>query len=291
MGLINKLLKLKALSFGAILLILTLIVSLIFIRSNPDIKKKPVLWYTFGLVVLYALSSVWIWLSFSDKLNGFIAMQVVSFILGAVHCYLMFVIFKWASRDKFWSEFWFTLFLTMAAATVFVMTSVFFVDKSGRYVDTTTHLYYLAMIPFLIPYLALKCADFLWSVPVLQYRLWYFPDTDEIPDPLQYDLSDHMKVIAIELEPAEGGEVRNIKVKTPERMELGHYFMSFVDQYNQRNLERPVELKDNDGMPHGWLFSLKTPWYKSGKIFDPESTVNDNGIQENDTIIVSRVKY
>ena len=291
MGLINKILKLKVLSFGAILLILTLIVSVIFVRSNPQIKKKPVLWYTFGLAVLYALFTIWIWLNFDSKLNGFIAMQVVSFILGSVHCYLMYILFKWSSRDSFWTEFWFTLFLTMAAATIFVLTSVFFADKSGKFVDTTSHMYYLAMIPFLVPYLALKCADFLWVVPDLQYKLWYFPDTDEIPDPLQYDLSDHMKVIAIELQPLEDGEARNIKVKAPERMELGHYFMSFVDQYNQRNREQPVEVMDGEGSPHGWLFALKTPWYKSSRIFDAESTINDNGIKENDIIVATRVKY
>jgi len=81
----------------------------------------------------------------------------------------------------------------------------------------------------------------------------------------------------------------NIKIKAPERMELGHYFMSFIEQYNLRNPEKEIQIYDERGSLYGWVFYLKKPWYASSVIFDAEVTINDNGIRENQIIIAERI--
>lgn len=74
-------------------------------------------------------------------------------------------------------------------------------------------------------------------------------------------------------------------------MELGHYFMSFVEQYNMRNPEEPISLVDEENIAYGWIFYLKTKWYKKTTVFDADMTFNDNVIRENDVIIAERIKY
>jgi|JI10StandDraft_1071094.scaffolds.fasta_scaffold97348_3 hypothetical protein len=292
LGWLKKIWATQTLSFGAVMVIVTLLVLMVMIRSKPGIDKKQVLKYSLLMILVFGLCTIFVFTNDSSVLTNYILIQVFSLLMGIAHCWLMYIWFKWTSRDSFWPEMWFTTFITLLACTAFMLFGTYFMFGSDPAEKKSWVLWFgTGFIPFLIPYFVLKSFDFNWSIPQNQYKLWYHPLTDDIPDPMQYDLADHMKVIAIELDPNEKTVTKNIKVKAPERMELGHYFMSFIEQYNLRNPEEPIELRDSDGMAQGWIFYLKTKWYKSAKVFDADMTFNDNTIRENDTIVAERVKY
>ncbi|MFN0030916.1 MAG: TssN family type VI secretion system protein [Flavobacteriales bacterium] len=281
----------KTLGLSAIMLIVTLLLLLVFMRSKPGINKKQVLKYSLLMLVVFALFAIYIFMNDNMAFSNYLLLQGVSILVGGVHCYVMFIVFKWSSRDSFWTEMWFTTFIASLAATVFILVATFIMSPDEQAANSVVVWYSTAFIAFIIPYLVLKSFDYMWNLPPHMYKLWHYPIGAEVPDALEYDLADHMKIIAIELEPEPGAEAKNNKVKAPERMELGHYFMSFIEQYNLRNPEQPITVQDENKMPNGWLFTLKTKWYKKSRVFDPEMTFNDNNIKENDVILAERVNY
>ena len=287
----KKILKMKTLSMGAIMAILTLLILVFFLRSKPGIDKKQVFKYSLLMLLVCGIFTVFIFSNDNSALTNYVSIQAFSIMVGTAHCFLTYIWFKWSSRESFWPEMWFNVFIASLASTVFLLVATFLIRSDELEANSVLLWYSTAFIPFIIPYLVLKAFHFAWVIPLHQYKLWYHPLTDDIPDPLQYDLADHMKVIALELDPKQNAVTRNIKVKAPERMELGHYFMSFVEQYNMRNPEEPISLVDEENIAYGWIFYLKTKWYKKTTVFDADMTFNDNVIRENDVIIAERIKY
>ncbi len=281
----------QTLSLGAVMLIVTLLFMMLFFRGKPNIDKKQVIKYVLLITFVFLLCTVFVFSNDNAAFTNYISIQIFSLLMGIGHCWLMYTWCKWSSRESFWTELWFTTFITSAACTIFLLVATFLIKADEMERNSVVLWYSTAFIPFLLPYLVLKSFDFAWNIPPRAFKLWYHPLTDEIPDPLEYDLADHMKVIALELQPRKDGIARNIKVKAPERMELGHYFMSFVEQYNIRNPEETISVTSEDDTAHGWIFYLKTSWYKKATVFDADMTFNDNAIRENDTIIAERVKY
>jgi hypothetical protein len=271
------------LSVSLLLAFLALILIGVVNRKRPGVKKKKIAVYVICYLIVFGLILVIGDLTHTDPMTVFLLTQGAALIGGILHTWLMYKIFPWAKRDGFGPELLFTSSVMLLAAFGLLSISVW------REWNTLGAALCTALIPFVIPYLVVKSFDAMWAIPALRYKLWFYPMGMEVPNPLDFDLSDHMKVIAIEFSPREGEEPLNIKVKAPERMEIGHYFMTFIEQFDIRNPERTVEITDDSNMPVGWLFYLKQPWYKSARVLDGEMTFNDNKVNENDTIIAERV--
>jgi len=280
--------KLKAIQI--ILLSVTVIMTFIGLfllgvvkRKRHGIQNKKVLIYVVVFLLFYALILLGGQLSRKEPMTIFLMLQAGAIIGGSVHCWWMFRYFKWAKKDGFWPEFWFTVAIVIFSSVGLISIAIW------RDMESLAAALSTSMIPFIIPYMVLKSFDAAWNIPSLRYKLWYYPLGSDVPNPTDYDLEDHMKIIAIEFKPTENDDPLNIKVKAPERMELGHYFMTFIEQFNIRNPERMVDLADDSNMPVGWLFYVKAPWYKSARVLDGEITFNDNKVNENDILMAERI--
>lgn len=283
----DKLRVLQTLQISAVAIIALIAVVLLIViaKRRPNFQKKPIAVYAIVLVLFVVLFEFFGKLFDWRPMTVFLCIQMFSLFAGILHYAFMHKWFKWVKNDGFWPELLFSISVVLFMA-VGSMSFVLF------QADPAFLMYYpLALLPFLIPFLVVKSFDALWLVPSKKYKLWYYPFGVDVPNPLDYEMSDHMKVIAFEFALYEGAKELNIRVKAPERMELGHYFMSFIEQYNLRNPEQEIQLNDASGMACGWLFSLKTPWYKSAVVFNAETTINDNDIRENDVIVVERFNY
>jgi hypothetical protein len=254
-------------------------------KLRPGVQKKKIFYYVIAHVIPLGLALLLLELNQTDRFKSFVIFQIISFVLGILHTWLMFKLFAWAKKDKFWAEFWFSL-----AMVFFIGVGLLGVATWREWVGLG-FLLPTALLFYLVPFLMLSTFESFILIPVDRYKLWYYPVGGDVPNPLEFDLTDHMKIIAFEFEPQEGSVPLNIKIKAPERMELGHYFMSFIEQYNLRNPEKEIKIYSESGSLEGWLFKLKRSWFKSELVFDAEMTINDNGIKENDVIIVERVKY
>ncbi len=206
----------------------------------------------------------------------------------------MYLWFKWASRETFWAEFLFTLFVTCAGVTIFLLVTsmVAATDWGEVNIPDFVKWYSLAFITFLIPYLVLKLFDYAWAVPPTMYKLWYYPVGADIPDPSEFELEDHMKIVEFELDHLPGEDPQRSEVKIPERMEIGQLFMAFIHLNSRKQPDKPIEYMDENQNAYGWIFSRKKKvFFNRSKIYNPEATFNDNKIKERDIIIAERVEY
>jgi hypothetical protein len=278
-----KMLQVLFLSVIIIVGIVAVLLLSVVSKHRNGVKKKTILLYALVHILVFGLIVGGGAFFEADEFAVFIRLQIAALILGVAHAAWMKKFFPWVKSDGFWPELWFSLSIVLFS-TVGIMTIAHLLhwQELGWLLPSALLLYF-------IPYLMKHTFNAYWNVPPTEYKLWYYPVGMDIPNPMEYDLSDHMKIIAFEFEPEPGGTPLNIKIKAPERMELGHYFMSFIEQYNLRNPEKEIQIYDMQGSLYGWIFYLKKPWYASAEIFDAEMTINDNGIKENQIIIAERI--
>ena len=78
--------------------------------------------------------------------------------------------------------------------------------------------------------------------------------------------------------------------KLPVKIELGKFFPVFLDQYNDRNPGNMIQFLDETKQPFGWNFYIKPKkWWQFPVYLNPEITVRENGVKENDIIVAERV--
>lgn len=278
-----KMLQILFMSVIVIIAIVGFLLLALVGRYRSGIKKKHVILYALVHILIYGLIVFLGDLYGAGEFSIFLRLQIASLALGICHAVWMRKFFPWVNNTAFWPELWFTCSIVLFSSVGMMSVAAFLKWQALGWLLPCSLLLYF------IPYLMKSTFNAYWDVPALEYKLWYYPVGMDIPNPMDFDLSDHMKIISLEFEPMPGAVPLNIKIKAPERMELGHYFMSFMEQYNLRNPEKEIQIYDGNGSLYGWIFYLKQPWYKSSVIFDAEMTINDNGIRENQIIVAERV--
>jgi hypothetical protein len=71
-------------------------------------------------------------------------------------------------------------------------------------------------------------------------------------------------------------------------MRLGKLFYYFLNDYNDRHPDTPVEITEEENA-FGWLFYHKPGWFTRIKYLDADQTVKHNRIKENSIIVCKRV--
>lgn len=280
----NEILKVNLGLFVVGTLLMTLMGKL---RKVFGKNKKAAILYglfvllTFGLTGLLSSSRV-----LNDTpMNSFIGFQLVFFLLGLLHIYVMYTWFPDLSEDEsqFFPQCLFTLAYTCLGLIVFLQV----VDKFRspfNYVFMTSALW------FIIPILFLKLYHFATQIALPVYDSWLFPLGKEIKDAGKNEWADP-KVIAFEFKKRENEDhITNFRIKAPQGMEFGKLFYYFIIDYNERHPEGKIEILDEKTQrPSSWVFHFKPHWYSPVRHIDFNRTVAFNNIGENSVIMCSRV--
>jgi len=115
-------------------------------------------------------------------------------------------------------------------------------------------------------------------------------DMDE-PD---FDKIDLKTIYLLELEfsksPSESSQ-KNYKAKAPVDMIFGEWYRSFINNYNYKFEEEPIQFLDQNKEPHGWMFFTKPQSFLQTKRFiDPDLSIKANKITEKTIIVAKRVE-
>jgi hypothetical protein len=140
----------------------------------------------------------------------------------------------------------------------------------------------VAASAFLLPYSIFATVHYFRSIGAHQYEAWFIPPDVE-PDTRMSLLlnSIHFK-IKINIKHSDSSPT-NFVITLPLRLKLSVVFIRFL--YDKHDL---IELTDGNGNLYGWLFSVKKGWGK--KMLDPELTLKENGVREDDIITVERAE-
>ena len=71
-------------------------------------------------------------------------------------------------------------------------------------------------------------------------------------------------------------------------MPFGELFMIFMNDYNDRNTDSPIQYTNQESKPYGWVFYKKEPWYKPNRYMDADLNFRQNNIVDNDIIYARR---
>lgn len=255
-------------------------------EEGKEVSVKVFVIYSVVAILVFGLMGLTSLITITDATGFLMWLQVGAFAAGLIHALSLYRLNSWSQQESFWHEFVFTMYVTMLGALAFVLVFAHF-DKHGYGL-----LYASAFIFFLLPFMVAKSFDYMLLIPEDVYPMWYFP-AGEIDLDIPEDVMDDESIIVVEFQmaksTAEDAEIIKSRSKLPLKLEFGRFFPIFLDQYNDRNAGTQIEFKDAAKQHYGWNFYIKRKWYQSPIYINPELTIRENGVRENDIIVAERV--
>ena len=149
-----------------------------------------------------------------------------------------------------------------------------------------------SLLPFLLPTLFAYTFDALVNVPNEIYKLWYYPRHAE---EIVMEGADYYRLMLLEVQiqknPNRKDPPIKVKARTTGDVTFGIWFQKFVDDYNYKFPNDPIETFDDTAHEYGWLFySLKPSLFRLRHYIDFEQTITQNDLQENYLIVAKRVE-
>lgn len=142
---------------------------------------------------------------------------------------------------------------------------------------------------FPIPFVAVLALYYLREVPDARYKLWFYPENEEMPDLDFIDLSQIEVVQFVFQKRREDASLTSFTSKAPLDMTLSQLFFIFINDYNEKNSLSTIEFANEKSLPYGWLFYRRGKWPRGRHYFDPDHTFRQNAIQPNELIYAERV--
>lgn len=232
---------------------------------------------TFGLLTLVAFFGLR-----NHSIYYFIAIQGLMLMTGILHMNVIRRILPWSKSVSFWGGLLFSLVIACIGA--------FFMLLAFTSLDLTIHHFLMlsAILWFFIPLLFTQTIARYLDIPKIDYKKWYYPLNQQIPPPRDRDLAAPV-VITFEFRKNQTDVSNTVfRAKAPLQMPLGKLFYYFLNDYNDRHPDTPVEIALEENA-FGWLFYHKPGWFTRIKYLDADQSVKKNRIKENSIIVCKRV--
>lgn len=270
---------------AAVIAIGVLIVTLLsrYIK-NFTLYKKKALWYLAGMTLAFGvISSIPFLFTHQNLMNQYMFYQIWFVGLGVVHCNIMYTRF-WANEDSLGSELAFIVAIWLFGGIAFTLVQFLFTQGDFMYYPMLT-----CMFGFVLPTFVYKTFEKMMGIPAKLHKWWQYPAYANQPEVNEDDMRDII-VIGFELEKnLKDADRTYFRARTPIKMDLGDLFYHFINDYNDRYPNTPIDVLDANGQPFGWVFHLKSRWLGTASTLDPEKPVFMNGMRENSVIICTRV--
>lgn len=145
------------------------------------------------------------------------------------------------------------------------------------------------LIFFPIPFVVVQARYYLNQIPGAVYKLWFYPQDQEMPDLDFIDLSQIEVVQFVFLKRREDTALTNFTSKAPLEMSLAQLFFIFINDYNEKNSRNTIQYANERNLVYGWLFYRRQKWPRGRHYFDPDQSFRQNAIQPNELIYAERV--
>ena len=280
----------KVLGLGVIIILFVISVALfsVILSQVKEAKKymKKTIIYLIVTALCFGITALTGFIGMKDDLVSFyFVIQVLILTIGVFHAYLLFRLLPWASKNKFLWEFLFSIAIAGLGAVFFLLAYNFLLQEHVlQYVLLT------AITWFFVPFFFMQAFNRYLAIPDRIFRKWHYPVGKDIADPLDSELVSLLVVSFVFHKKMNDPEITTFRAKAPAHMVFGRLFYYFLNDYNERHREGPIEYIDQDNHPHGWVFHHKPNWLGIKRYIDPDQIITDNHIRENSVIICQRVK-
>jgi len=265
--------------------LVSLVTFLIVNSGNVNARNKKAIMY----LLLFSFI-IWVFglTGFMHYLNKsfyfFVVLQIVFILIGYLYAILL-------KKEKF-GEFQkpeLSNALLIIANTAFGAAGFGMVFNSFNDVGMG-NVYATSVITFSIPYFFVYTFNILASIPLEIYTVWKYPLNAPEAD---FDNIDTSKLYLVEIEfskTTNDANITNYKVKAPFGMKFGEWYRSFIDNYNYKFEEAPIQHLNNNQQPYGWIFFIKPTFWTGNRYIDASKTIVENKINEKTIIVAKRVE-
>ena len=252
-------------------------------KEAKTYRKKNLLYcivsaMVFGVVTLIAYTGLE-----KNSLYYFIVLQSLLLIIGVLHSHFLYKILPWSSYSSFWRELLFSI-LIACIGTIFMLFALTFLKLTDHY-----FLMLSAITWYFIPFIFVQAVHKYMSIPDIDFKKWFYPINQQIDLPTDVEMASPV-VITFEFQKRNNDAEQTIfRAKAPLSMQLGRLFYHFINDYNERHPNTPIEVILDENNVYGWIFYQKPQWYKKLNCLDPDETIVENQIKENSVIVCQRV--
>ena len=280
----------KALGLGTIIIFFILgvtLLSLTFSKVKEAKKyKKATIIYMIITALCFGIAALTGLLGIINNLNVFfLVTQGFILVIGLLHVFFLYDLVPWTGKNRFLWEFMFSLATALFGAIFFLLVYNFIL-----HVEVLQFVILSAITWFFVPFFFVQAYNRYLLIPARIFRKWYYPVGKEISDPLDSELVSLLVVSFVFHKKMNDPEITTFRAKAPAHMVFERLFYYFLNDYNERHREGPIEFLDSDAHPHGWVFHHKPNWLGIKRYIDPDLIITDNQISENSVIICQRVK-
>lgn len=249
-------------------------------RIKGFFNQNPTVLYTIAAILVSLIVRCVGFLE-TDADITFAILLVLVLAMGVGHLFILYKHLTWADKNAFTQEFLFTFGLSLSFA-------LFWYVCSKRLFPQEEVYYAYANLIFTLPFLALKCFDYIALIPQEKFKKWYYP-LQGLPD---FETPHHETILRfyIDLHKTEEAPfATTYEVQSMVGMRLGDFFYYWLEENNSSHKEKQITVVDAEGKPYGWLFILLSPKGKS--VLDPEKDFVENKVTHYAKVIAERYPY
>jgi hypothetical protein len=273
---------LRYLLFPVIFLVATALMTIIN-KKNQVLNNKK-------LIVILLLTGIVVGI---PGLLGFLDLQFMPW--GYITCQIYFlttgIIYVWLAGAHFETD------LVERKGFVFICTLIscllgMFLFKLGF--DWLNDLKYglwasTSVFVFLIPLVFWWAYIAFLNIPLEIYKVWQYP---LYPTDINMEHLDFNKLLVLEVnlyKNTDDAEPLKVKAKAPRNMNFGLWFQKFIDDYNLKFPDSPIQHLHSGTESYKWIFYIKPSFFKQRLFIDPDMDIEQNNITEVFTIYAKRV--
>ncbi|QJD96539.1 TssN family type VI secretion system protein [Mucilaginibacter robiniae] len=146
-----------------------------------------------------------------------------------------------------------------------------------------------SIFAFLLPTLFWWAYIAFLNIPLEIYKIWQYP---VVPADISMEHLDFNRLLVLEVnlyKNIKDVEPLKVKAKAPRNMNYGLWFQKFIDDYNLKFPEVPIQYQQSNGEYYKWIFYIKPSFFKQRQFIDPDLDIEQNHITESFTIFAKRV--
>lgn len=250
---------------------------------------KKFIFYLLIIALISSLTALRFFAEYADAQLNFILFQVILTGLGIFHAWYIRYKLGWSENMVLLKQIGYTFLTALTGVILFLIIGKFLVNLGKERITMEELLIFApAWLIFPAPFMVAMTFEMAIFIPQKKYKLWYYTEDQKLPD---FDMIDFSNSLILSFEFPKrfnDNNVSNFKFKAPVNMTFCDLFYGYLNEYNDKHREQPIEYQDAGGQSYGWLFYVKTGNKWKTVILDPHLTVSQNGIKENYIITPKR---
>jgi hypothetical protein len=272
----------RYLLFPLIFVITTAIITIIN-KKNKVLNNKRLIVILLLTAIALGLPGLLGFLDLQFMPWGYIICQIYYLALGIVYVWLAGIYYEKELLER--KAFFFICTLIACLLGIFLFKLGF--DwlnnlKYGLWAATSVFIFLLPIV-FWWAYIAFL------NIPLEIYKVWQYPVT---PGDINMEHLDFNKLLVLEVnlyKHTTDDEPLKVKAKAPRNMNFGLWFQKFIDDYNLKFPDSPIQYTYGRNESYKWIFYIKPSFFKQRQFIDPDLDIEQNNITEKFAIHAKRV--